>query len=76
MTPHDDKIYKEFRRLFPDLQLDVLDEADIKNESSKIVNIYIDYILLYLMQHSSSFYIMYTYVQVGRQQTQPLYLFS
>ncbi|XP_022160587.1 protein PBDC1 [Myzus persicae] len=36
LTPHDDKIYKEFRRLFPDLQIEVLDEEDVKNDSSKI----------------------------------------
>lgn len=41
MTPHDDKIYKEFRRLFPDLRLDILDEEDIKNDASKMVRILI-----------------------------------
>ncbi|VVC36924.1 Polysaccharide biosynthesis domain,Yst0336-like domain [Cinara cedri] len=36
LTPHDDKIYNEFRRLFPDLQLDILDENDVKSDVSKI----------------------------------------
>jgi len=39
LTPHDEKIYKEFRRLFPDLQIEVLDEEDVKDDSSKIVSI-------------------------------------
>jgi len=36
LTPYDDKIYHEFRRLFPDLKIDVLNEEDIKNDVSKI----------------------------------------
>lgn len=43
LTPHDDKIYKEFRRLFPELQIEVLDEEDVKNEASKIVRNWIKF---------------------------------
>jgi len=39
LTPYDDKIYNEFRRLFPDLKIDVLDEESIKSDASKIVRI-------------------------------------
>ncbi|XP_050531289.1 protein PBDC1 [Daktulosphaira vitifoliae] len=36
LTPYDDKIYKEFRRLFPDLKLDILNEDEVKSDASKI----------------------------------------
>jgi hypothetical protein len=48
LTPHDDKIYKEFRRLFPDLQIEVLNEDDIKNDAFKIVR-FLHLILCYII---------------------------
>ncbi|XP_023226944.1 DALR anticodon-binding domain-containing protein 3-like isoform X1 [Centruroides sculpturatus] len=35
LTPHDDRIYESFRKEFPDMSVDVLDEKELKSEEAK-----------------------------------------
>uniref|UniRef100_T1IIT6 Polysaccharide biosynthesis domain-containing protein n=1 Tax=Strigamia maritima TaxID=126957 RepID=T1IIT6_STRMM len=35
LTPHDDKIYEEFRKVFPDIEVGLLTEAALKNAEAK-----------------------------------------
>lgn len=40
LTPQDDAIYKAFRGKFPDLKIDVINEAEIKSAEGKEVMVH------------------------------------